>query len=367
MKQIKAAVLEAYDTPFVLHDVEIDEPRDHEVLVKIVASGVCHTDGLAQHADLPFPPPGVLGHEGSGIVEAIGAKVTSVEVGDHVIIGWPWCGECEACLTGNPRYCALIGRLLAGGNRLDGSSAFRRDGGPLNSHFFGVSSFATYSITNESSLVNVEKSLPIEKLGPLACGIATGAGAVFNAAQPKIGDSLVVYGTGSVGLAAIMAAKNTGATKIIAVDLHDSRLEMARSLGATHTVNAKNDDPVSAIHDICGGPATFALECTGIIAVCRQAIDSVGMMGTAILIGGAPAGAEFSADHLTTLWGKTIKGILGGEGTSKRLMTGLLDLYQQGRFPFDRLITEFPFDQVNEALAASYAGDVLKPLLIMPK
>lgn len=364
--KITAAVLEAYDTPFVLADVEIDEPRDHEVLVKIVASGVCHTDGLAQHADLPFPPPGVLGHEGAGVVEAIGSKVTSVEVGDHVIIGWPWCGECEACLTGNPRYCALIGRLLAGGNRLDGTSAFTRDAGPLNSHFFGVSSFATYSITNESSLVKVDRSLPIAKLGPLACGIATGAGAVFNAAKPRIGDSLVVYGTGSVGLAAIMAAKNTGATKIIAVDLHDSRLEMAKSLGATHVVNAKSDDPVSAINDVCGGPATFALECTGIISVCRQAIDSVGMMGTAILIGGAPAGAEFSADHLTTLWGKTIKGILGGEGTSKRLMTGLLDLYQAGRFPFDRLITEFPFEQVNEALAASYAGDALKPVLVMP-
>lgn len=364
--QIKAAVLEAYDTPFVIEDIEIDEPRAGEVLVRIVASGVCHTDGLAQHADLPFPPPGVLGHEGAGVVEAIGPDVTNVEVGDHVIIGWPWCGECEACLSGQPRFCAMIGRLLAGGNRLDGSSAFTRSGKPLNSHFFGQSSFATYSIANASSLVKVDKGLPLAKLGPLACGISTGAGAVFNRAKPGIGDSLVVYGTGSVGLAAIMAAKNTGATRIIAVDLHDSRLEMAKKLGATHVINAGKDEPVAAVNDICAGPATFSLECTGVIPVVRQAIDSVGLQGTCILIGGAPAGAEFSADHLTTLWGKTIVGTLGGEGTSKRLMTGLLDLYQQGRFPFDQLITEFPFEKVNEALAASYAGEVLKPVLTMP-
>lgn len=361
-----AAVLEAYDTPFDLHEVEVDDPREGEVLVRVVASGICHTDGLAQHADLPFPPPGVLGHEGSGVVEAVGDGVTAVAPGDQVVIGWPWCGECRNCLRGQPRYCDKLGPLLAGGGRLDGSTALRRDGEPLHSHFFGQSSFSTYSLVAATSLVKVGPEADIAKLGPLACGIGTGAGAVLNALRPDLGSSLVVFGTGAVGLAAIMAARSTGATTIVGVDLHDHRLDSASRYGATHTVNARTEDPVEAVREICGGWADFSLECTGVMSVVRQAVDVVGMLGTVGLIGGGPAGATFEVDHLTTLWGKRIVGVLGGESTSTRLIGSLLDLNAQGRFPFDELITEFPFDQVNEALAASYAGEVIKPVLRMP-
>lgn len=364
--RVTAAVLENYGAPFHLEELELEEPRAGEVLVKIIAAGICHTDGLAQHADLPFPTPGVLGHEGAGLVERVGEGVTSVAPGDAVVIGWPWCGECEHCITGNPRYCDQLGPLLAGGGRRDGSTSLSRDGKKIHSHFFGQSSFSTYAIASESSLVKVPKGIDVAKLGPLACGISTGAGAVFNALKPRLGSTLVVYGTGAVGLSAIMAARNTGASTIIGVDLHDARLVLAKKYGATHVINAGETNPVEEIMKICGRPADFALECTGNIKVVRQAIDSVGMLGTVCLIGGAPAGAEFSADHLTTLWGKRIIGMLGGESTSRKLISGLLELNAQGRFPYDELLVEFPLEQINDALKASYSGEVLKPVLRMP-
>jgi Zn-dependent alcohol dehydrogenase len=203
-------------------------------------------------------------------------------------------------------------------------------------------------------------------MGPLACGLATGAGAVFNTLRPEPGSSIVVYGAGTVGLAAVMAARNSAATTIVAVDRHAARLRLAEGLGATHTVDATDTDPVQAVAEICGGPADASLDCTGNTAVIRQAIDSVGMLGTALLIGGAPAGAEFSADHLTTLWGKTIRGTLGGSGHGQRLIAALMDLHARGRFPFDQLVQFFPLDRIEDAVEASYSGAVVKPILTMP-
>jgi Zn-dependent alcohol dehydrogenase len=365
--QITAAVVQELHGPFVVRDVELDEPGPGEVLVKVAATGFCHTDGIARHGDLPFPVPGVLGHEGAGTVAAVGPGVTSVHEGQAVVIGWPSCGACRNCQDGEPRYCLRLGEAIVGGHRLDGPSALRtRDGDPLASHFFGQSSFATYSLTTESALVPVPEGLPVEMMGPLACGLSTGAGAVFHTARPLPGASLVVYGVGTVGLAAIMAATNSPATTIIAVDRHASRLRMATEMGATHVVDATDTNVVEAINDICGGPADLALECTGVISVVRQAVDSVGMRGTCILIGGAPAGAEFSVDHLSTLWGKSIVGTLGGSGRSLRLIGGLMGLYAQGRFPFDRLVEYFPLERIEEAVEASYSGDVIKPVLTMP-
>ncbi len=370
--RINAAVFEKLGTPFDVAEVSIDSPGPGEVLVRIVASGVCHTDAIARDGDMPFPPPGVLGHEGAGVVAAVGPGVTSVSEGDKVVIGWPWCGQCRNCLDGQPRYCLQLGPLVLAGGRADGSTALRRlDGSPLHSHFFGQSSFATYSICAASSLVPVAADAPIEILGPLACGIGTGAGAVLNVLRPFAGSSLVVYGAGAVGLSAMMAARLTGATTIIAVDRLPSRLSLARELGATETIDVSSSsagaDPVSAVQEICGGPADFSLECTGVISVVRQAADSVGMRGTCALIGGAPAGAAFSLDHMSTLWGKRVIGILGGEGRSVSLIGTLIALHRQGRFPYDKLVTSFPLESVNDALEASHAGDVVKPVLRMPE
>jgi aryl-alcohol dehydrogenase len=365
--RITAAVVEERDGPFHLEELEVDEPGPGDVLVRIVASGVCHTDAVAVHGDVPHPLPGVLGHEGAGVVEAVGPGVEGIREGDRVVIGWPWCGSCRSCLDGQPRYCLHIGQLAFGGVRLDGTNAYHRlDGSPIAGHFFGQSSFATHSLTRANALVPVPPDTPLELLGPLACGLSTGAGAVLNVLRPGPGASLVVYGVGSVGLAAVMAARLSPATTIVAVDRLPARLRMAKELGATDVVNAAETDPVKAVQEICGGLADFSLDCTGSMVALRQAADSVGIRGVCGLIGAGPAGAEFVLEHLTTLWGKRILGILGGEGRSTVLIGALIELNRQGRFPFERLVTRFPLERINDAFEAAHAGGVLKPVLDMP-
>ncbi len=366
--RITAAVLGELHAPFQVEEIEIEEPRADEVLVRIAATGICHTDGITRHGDLPFPAPGVLGHEGAGVVAAVGDRVTNVKEGDKVVIGWPWCGECRNCLDGQPRYCVNIGQLVAGGSRPDGSTALRRpDGTPLHSHFFGQSSFATHC---DRALVAASSRCPRTRRS--SCSARSPAGSAPEQARsstcsrPPLGSSVVVYGVGTVGLAAVMAARCSGATTIVAIDRHEHRLQLAKELGATDVVNVSAGDPVEAVKEICGGPADFSLECTGVIEVVRQAADSVGMRGTCALIGGAPAQAEFTLDHLTTLWGKRVIGILGGEGRSTTLIGALIDLNRQGRFPYERLVTSFSLEQINDAFEAAESGEVLKPLLTMP-
>ena len=363
---VTAAVLEEHFQPLAIAQLEIDDPKPGEVLVEIVATGVCHTDAIARDKDLPFPAPGVLGHEGAGIVAAVGDGVTKVAPGDKVIVGWPWCGACRNCLAGRQRYCLQIGPLVTAGARPDGSTALSRDGAPVHSHFFGQSSFATHSMTTERNVVKVSPDAPIEILGPLGCGISTGAGAIMNALRPEAGSTLAVFGSGAVGLSAIMAAQGMGCTRIVAVDIVGHRLDLARELGASDAVNAKEADPVGAIREITGGLGVdYSLECTGNIAVLRQSVDALAMPGTCGVVGGAPAGAELTLDHLTVLWGRTVRGILGGEGQSDTFLPTLVELNAQGRFPFDRLIEFFDLDQANEAMEASARGDVLKPVLRM--
>lgn len=365
---IDAYVMEEINAPFTRETLTLDVPGPGEVLVKVVATGVCHTDLNARSGDMPLPLPGVLGHEGSGIVEAVGEGVSSVAPGDHVIMGWPYCGDCRNCIRGQHRYCLNIGAELLAGVRLHGAQAgtsaySRADGTALSGHFFGQSSFATYSLTRANALVKVDKDLDLALLGPLACGITTGAGAVFNTAKPGPGESVVVIGAGAVGLAAVMAARNTPASTIIAVDLQDSRLELARELGATHTINSRDEDMLDAIAGICGGPADYVLDCTGSIKVIEQAADAVGLMGTLILVGGAPAEARFSLDHMRTLFGKNIVGTLGGSSTSQELIPGLIGLYRQGRFPFDRLITTYDFGEIDRAISDAHEGGTIKAVL----
>lgn len=368
--KIDAYVVEEVNAPFVRETLDIDEPGPGEVLVKIKAVGVCHTDLNTQSGDMPLPLPGVFGHEGAGIIEQVGEGVTDLAVGDHVILGWAYCGTCRNCRRGEHRYCERTGEALLGGHRLIGPKAgesayHREDGTTISGHFFGQSSFATYSLTFASMVVKVDKDIPFELLGPLACGITTGAGAVFNAAKPAPGDSVVIYGVGAVGLAAVMAAKNTPATKIIAVDLHDSRLELAKELGATHVINSGNTAASEEIQRILGRPADFAIDCTGVISVIEQAADVIGMLGTLILVGGAPAEARFSVDHLRTLWGKRIVGTLGGGSTSQDLIPALLGLYQQGRFPIDRLVKTYDFAALDTAISDAVSGETIKAVLTL--
>ena len=368
--QIQALVVEKKDAPFVEQELELEEPARGEALVRIVAVGVCHTDQITRHGDMPMPFPSVLGHEGAGIVERVGDGVKQVAPGDKVIIGWPSCGECRNCLDGQPRYCLRTGEALVSGRRFKGeragTTAYSRKGRPINGHFFGQSSFATYSITTADALVKVPGNTPLELLGPLACGLGTGAGAVLNEARPRLGDSVLIVGVGAVGLAAIMAARNSGVTKIIAADIHDNRLEMAQEFGATHAINSRSKDLVEEVRKVTGTTVDFAFDCTGVIPVIEQLAETVGMLGTLVLVGGAPANARFSLDHLRTLWGKRVIGVLGGGGRSGQLIPALVELFQQGRFPFDKLVRYYELGDIEQALADSKSGEVVKPILRLP-
>ena len=366
-RQTKAAVVRRKGGPFEIETLAVEEPRADEVLVRIVATGMCHTDLVVRDQIYPVPLPIVLGHEGAGIVERIGAAVHKVAPGDHVVLSFMSCGHCARCAAGQPAYCAKGYPLCFGGTREDGSTAMRDSrSAPVHDHFFGQSSFGTYALANERTVVKVPKDIPLERLGPLGCGIQTGAGSVMNALKVGTGASFAAFGTGSVGLSALMAARIVGAITIIAVDIIPSRLALAKDLGATHVVNAAEGDPVAAIHEITGGGADFTLESTGRPEVVRQAVDTLGTRGTCGIVGAAPIGttASFDMGGLMSA-GKCIRGIIQGDSVPELFIPQLIELHQQGRFPFDRLIKFYGIDQINQAAADSEKGVAVKPVLRM--
>lgn len=362
--KIKAAVVWEKAGPFVLENLDLDEPRDDEVLVRVVGAGVCHTDLVARDQYLPVPLPVVLGHEGAGIVEKVGSRVTKVAPGDHVTMSYVACGVCNSCKKGRPTHCAtwFFSNIVAGA-RPDNSVTMRKGKEPIHGSFFGQSSFANFALASERNIVKVPDDLPLEIMGPLGCGVQTGAGGVINSLAARPGSSIAVFGTGSVGLSAIMAALVCGCTTIIAVDINNQRLKTAKKFGATHLINSGKTNPVEGIMAITGGGADYALECSGIPAVLRQAVDSLGWGGVCGLIGAAPAGSEVSLDMLTVLNGRTVKGIVEGDSIPDVFIPQLIDLYRQGRFPFDRMITLYPFDQINKAAEDSEKGRVIKAVI----
>jgi aryl-alcohol dehydrogenase len=366
--KIVTAIAREPRAPLVLEDGQIEGPRPDEVLVRVVATGVCHTDMVVRDQQFTAPLPMVLGHEGAGIVEAVGSAVTEVVPGDHVVMTYMWCGHCHTCESGHPAHCEHMGALNFGGGRLDGSSATTdAQGQPVHDHFFGQSSFSTFALANEKNIVKVDKDAPLELLGPLGCGIQTGSGAVLQALDVKAGSSFAAFGTGAVGLSAIMAAGIAGATKIIAVDVTPSRLELAKELGATHTINSRETDPVAAIREMTGGGADYTLECSGRAAVLRQAIDALGVLGTCGIVGATPEGTEVAINiNDVMIPGRRILGIVQGDVVSKIFIPKLIEFHRQGRFPFDKLVRFYPFDQINEAIADSESGVTIKPILRMP-
>lgn len=360
--RITAAVLRERAQPFVLEEVELDDPRPSEVLVRLVATGVCHTD-LTVRDRGTVPLPAVLGHEGAGIVERVGAGVTKVQPGDHVVLSFPSCGQCRLCLRGRPAYCERVNHTSS--TRPGGATTLRRGDEAIYGSFFWQSSFATHALATERNAVKVRRDVPLELLGPLGCGIQTGASAVLNTLQPPVGSSLAVFGAGSVGLSAVMAAVLASCTTIVAVDVQPTRLALARELGATLTLDATAGPVVDAIRAITGG-IDYALDTTGNPAVVRQAVDALAKVGTCGLIGGPPPESELRLDYRKLfVGGQTIQGIIQGDSIPDRFIPALIDLHLQGRFPLDRLITLFPFSQINEAIAASERGEVVKPVLRM--
>lgn len=362
--QIQAAVVHEKGGSFVLQELTLDPPREDEVVVRLEGVGICHTDLVCRDQYFPVPLPCVFGHEGSGTVQAVGSKVTKVKPGDSVVLTFDSCGHCMPCRTGRPSYCHdLYGHNFSGG-RVDGSSAWSRGEGRVNGHFFHQSSFGTHALARERNTVKVESKLPLHLLGPLGCGVQTGAGAIMNALSAPAGSSIAIFGCGTVGLSAVMGAAAVGCTTIIAIDVLAARLELARTLGATHVINSKNDDPIAAVRRLSGGAGVpYALECTGLPHVVRQAVDSLALTGIAGVLGVSPLGTEVALDLNAILFGRTVRGIIEGDSRPDSFMPALLDLQAQGRFPFERLIKTYPFKQINEAVHATERGEVVKAVL----
>ncbi|WP_330262592.1 NAD(P)-dependent alcohol dehydrogenase [Streptomyces griseorubiginosus] len=361
----RAAVVESGGAPFTLSDVTLDDPAPHEALVRLVATGLCHTDLGVASGGLPFPLPGVLGHEGAGVVEAVGSAVTGVAPGDHVVLSFTSCGDCRNCDGGHPAYCAgWLPLNLLGGRRADGSSTISRDGEPLGGHFFGQSSFAERALVDERSLVKVDQDVPLESIAPLGCGVQTGVGAVWNVLKPVTGSTIVVLGAGAVGLSAVMAAALTPATTVVAVDRVGERLELAKELGATHTVNAAEEDLGEALAGITGGQgADGIVETTGNVGVLRQGVDALAARGTVVVVGAPPFGTEVSLDVNGLLGGKRVVGLTLGDAETQSFIPALVRLVKEGRLPLHRLISTYPFADIDQAVRDMGAGKAIKPVL----
>lgn len=364
------AVVASAGAAFEMRDLVVDDPRDDEIVVRLVASGICHTDATAQNGGLPFPHPALLGHEGAGVVEQIGRNVSTLAEGDHVLVSFNFCGECAQCVTGRPVQCdTWVPRNLAGGFRMDGSSPMRlADGTPLHSHFFGQSSFATRAVVRAAAAIRVLKDAPLPMLAPLVCGFQTGAATMLQVLNPGLGHSVVVFGAGGVGLSAIMAAKLSAAAQIIAVDVVPERLALATELGATHTVNATSSDSIEAIMEITRGRgADRILEATGSTAVLKQALGATAMDATLAIVGAPPFGSEVAVDVLDTIVkGPRIVGVNQGRSVPRVVIPALVDHFLAGRMPFDKLIKTYPLADINQAIHDMHDGSVIKPVLLMP-
>ena len=346
-----------------LEQVELEAPRAGEMLVRIVAVGICHTD-VHEHPGRHSPQPIVLGHEGAGVVEALGEGVRGFAIGDHVVMSGSSCGACPSFLANKPSYCDLAMPLSFGGKRLDGSTSLSSDGEKLHSHFFGQSSFATHAIVPERTAVKVDKDLPLEKLGPLACGVITGAGSVIEALKVGSGDTIAIFGVGGVGLSAVMAARLVGAKRIVAVDINQDRLDLALELGATDIIRADGNDVAKAIRAITGRGMDYSLNTTNVPAVHSIALECLAMNGTAGFVA-APRGEWAPQMFAMLAGGRQLRGILGGDANPRTFLPMLIDYWRQGRFPFDRLIETYRFDEIGRAFHDIEEGRVIKPVLLV--
>ncbi|GAA4717742.1 NAD(P)-dependent alcohol dehydrogenase [Phytohabitans rumicis] len=352
--RVTAAVLDSAGAPFTLREVELSPPRPDEVLVRVSSVGICGTD--LEFATF-FPTPAVLGHEGAGVVEAVGDHVTGVAVGDHVAMSFTFCGACARCLTGSPAYCLSFDAVNFSGRRPDGSSAVSLDGDPVNAHFLGQSSFATHVVAPAHAVVPVGKDVDLSVVGPFGCGFQTGAGGVFNVLRPAPGSSLAVFGAGAVGSAAILAAVISGCAVVAAVDVSPAKLAAARGFGATHCVSSGAD-----LAGIVPDGFDFAIDTTGRADVLRTAVEALGPLGRCGVIGVGPS-ETMTFDWRSILNGRGVTGIIAGSSVPRVFLPRLLDLYTAGRFPVDRMLTYFPFDQINEAVDAVRRGSVGKAVL----
>jgi aryl-alcohol dehydrogenase len=365
--RITAAVTEARGGPFVLSELELGELRDDELLVEISAAGICHTDLICRDQWIPVPLPAVLGHEGAGVVRAVGPAVSRVTVGERVGLTFDSCGVCPCCLRGKPSYCHhFFEHNFAAVRPADETSVLSRGDQVVHGHFFGQSSFATASVARERNVIGIESHIPLDVVAPFGCGIQTGAGAVLNTLAVPSGASLAVFGTGAVGIAAVLAAAIAGCSTIIGIDLLPARLELARELGATDVIDARSSDPVAEIMRLSAHGVDYALETTGLPGVLRSAVDCLAPLGTVGVIGAPKLGTEVALDVNTILTGgRTVRGVVEGDSVPQLFLPALIRFWEQGRFPVERLITYYDFDAIEQAARDAQDGRTIKPVLRM--
>jgi aryl-alcohol dehydrogenase len=365
--KIRAAVVEESGAPFAIEELELGELRPDEVLVEVAASGICHTDLICRDQWLPVPLPAVLGHEGAGVVSAVGSAVTTIAPGDRVAMSYDACGRCDPCSRGLRGYCtSFFEHNFASSRPADGSSVLSRNGTSVHAHFFAQSSFATHAVGRESTVVKVPDEVPLEIAAPFGCGIQTGAGSVLNVFRPQAGSSIAVFGAGAVGLAAVLAARIAGCGEIVVVDLRPNRLELALELGATAVVDASAHDPVRALRKLTDGGPAFSLEATGSPEALRAAVHCLGNTGVCGVVGAPAVGTEVSLDVNTILvGGRVVRGIIEGESIPAHFLPRLFSFWRDGGFPVERMMTFYDFDQIDQAAHDAESGAVIKPVLRM--
>jgi len=357
------AVVNEQGGEFVLDQVELEGPRADEVLVRIVATGLCHTDITMKGFLPPEMFPNVFGHEGAGVVEQVGAGVTGIAVGDHVVLSFRSCRSCRACAAGHVGYCESSLVMNYMGMRLDGSTTYTRGDAPVFGSFFGQSSLSQHAIAYADNCVVVDKSLDLTRLAPYGCGFQTGAGTVLNVLQPEPEDSLVVYGVGAVGLAALAAARQAGAGTLVAVDPLAGRREIAVRYGAVAVDPSGEASVVDRVRELTGGGASYAIDTTAIPAVVKQAQQSLASRGTLVALG---LGAEeYPIDAIDLLQnGKIVRSSVEGDADPLEMVPRLIAMNAAGQFDVDNLITTYPFAEINTAVEEVLAGKVVKPVLV---
>lgn len=357
--KIRAAVFRDESGHPSIEELDLSGPGAGEVLVKVVSAGICHTDHKSAGPG-PVPKPVVLGHEGAGIVEAVGAGVSKLAVGDHVVMTFGSCGRCMSCNEAEPAYCDDGFKYCFACERDNYLSSAQ---GPVHGDFFSQSSFATYAIGNERSVVKIPKDVPLDIMGPLGCGIQTGAGAILNDFKLQPGKTLAVFGTGALGLSAIMAGRIAGARTIIAIDRHAHRVELAKELGAHFGIVPGTESVADQVKALVPGGVDFVLDTTGVLTVMRQGIDCLAQRGMAGFVTSPWDGSELSLNVRHLLPGRKVRGIIEGNSNPDVFIPQLVAFWKDGRFPFDKLIKFYDFEDIEKAFHDSETGATVKPVL----
>ena len=363
---MKAAIFHGPHKPLTIEDVEIDKPMANEALVRVVASGVCHSDLHALKGEWEMGLPLILGHEGSGVVEAIGEGVKRVAVGDRVVLNWTaGCGSCFYCLIGQPHLCEHLLETTHQNVMFDGTTRLRRDGEPIYS-FLGVASFGEYAVVPESGAVAIGDGIALDLASVVGCAVATGFGAASKTVRVPVGASVAIVGVGGIGLAILQGCVAQSAGSVIAIDVHDDKLTLAKDLGATHLINARADDPIAGVHDLTGGRGVdFAFEAIGLKATIEQVLAMLGRRGTAVLVGMPPEGTLFEADPLTmTAFEQRIVGSNYGSANAAVDFPRLAELAERGHIDLASMVTRrIKLDQINDAFAAMERGEGIRTVI----